>query len=54
MALRSYRPTFEHIHDRMRQRTATVDTLGTTAEVLRRYLLTWFPLDATRRTNATV
>jgi len=45
---------FEHVHDRMRQRSATVSTHGTTVEVLRRYLLTWFPLDDTRRTDATV
>lgn len=45
---------FEHIHHRMRQRAAAVDTRGATGEVLRRYLLTWFPLDDTRRTDATV
>lgn len=45
---------FEHVHDRMRQRAAAVDTCGTTVEVLRRYLLTWFPLDASRRTDAIV
>lgn len=45
---------FEHVHDRMRQRAAVVDTHGTAREVLRRYLLTWFPLDETRRTDATV
>lgn len=45
---------FEHVHDRMRQRARAVDNDGTAAEVLRRYLLTWFPLDADRRAGATV
>lgn len=45
---------FEYVHDRMRQRAAGVDTRGAVTEVLRRYLLTWFPLDVSRRTNAIV
>lgn len=44
----------EHVHDRMRQRTAAVDATGPADQVLRRYLLTWLPLDAARRADATV
>jgi AcrR family transcriptional regulator len=45
---------FEQVHDRMRQRAAAVDVGGSTREVLRRYLLTWLPLDEERRRDATV
>lgn len=45
---------FQHVHDRMRQRTAAVDATGPSDRVLRRYLLTWLPLDAARRSDATV
>lgn len=45
---------FEHIHDRIRQRAAAVDASSPAPEVLRRFLLTWFPLDARRRTDASV
>lgn len=46
--------SFEHVYDRMRQRIGAVDTDGTAGEVLRRYLLIWFPLDDDRRAAATV
>ncbi len=45
---------FEHVHDRMAQRAADVDATGAPHQVLRRYLLTWLPLDGERRADATV
>lgn len=46
--------TYQYIHRRMRRRAARVEARGPIDEVLRRYLLIWFPIDASQRTDVTV
>ena len=45
---------FAHVHQRMGERLNQVESQGSTLELLRRYLLAWFPLDAERRSDAIV
>lgn len=45
---------FGHVHERLAVRLDDVEPADTTRELLRRYLLAWFPLDRERRADATV
>lgn len=45
---------YERVHQRMLDRLAAVDPVGSTPELLRRFLLAWLPLDAGRRADAAV